>query len=37
MSGSGSEGAGSGLGPGLSISKNAMISMAGPGGSGWSG
>jgi len=37
MSGSGSEGAGSGLGPGLPISKNVMISMAGPGGSGWSG
>ncbi len=37
MSGSGSEGAGSGLGPGLPISKNVVISMAGPGGSGWSG
>jgi hypothetical protein len=37
MSGSGYSGFGSGLGPGLTISKNAMNSMVGPGGSGWSG
>ena len=37
MSGSGYDGTGSGLGPGMPISKNVMISMAGPGGSGWSG
>ena len=34
MSGSGYDGSGSGLGPGMSISKYLMISMVGPGGPG---